>query len=184
MSPVPFIRGDAMKSVLARYADSMDRVSVFIGQGCSILFFACIAISALEVVLRYGFDRPTAWSTEVAMTLCATVWVMAVGYVTERHRHISITMLEMVVGPRVWHVFRLLQMLISFGAVLVLTMALWGPAMKVLGRTEYSGTAFNSIQPTIFKTVIVVGCVLYMAQLLANIIRWAQNTEGDVTGGH
>jgi TRAP-type mannitol/chloroaromatic compound transport system permease small subunit len=61
-----------MKSLLARYANGMDRVSVFIGQGCSILFLICIVISALEVVLRYGFDRPTVWSTELAMTLCAT----------------------------------------------------------------------------------------------------------------
>jgi TRAP-type C4-dicarboxylate transport system permease small subunit len=173
-----------MKRLLARYADGMDRISVFVGQSCSILLFACVAISALEVVMRYGFDSPTVWSTELAMTLCATAWVLAVGYVTERHRHISITMLELVVGPRVWRIFRLLQMLIAFGAILVLTLALWGPAAKVLSRIERSGSAFNSIQPTILKILIVVGCLLYMAQLAANIIRWAQGTEKDVTGGH
>ncbi|MHA6344262.1 TRAP transporter small permease subunit [Roseivivax sp. CAU 1761] len=173
-----------MKRVLARYADGMDRASVFIGQGCSVLFFACIAISALEVVLRYGFDAPTVWSTELAMTLCAAAWVLSVGYVTERHRHISITMLELVVGPRVWRVFRLCQMLIALGALFVLTLALWHPATKVLGRTEYSGTAFNSIQPTLLKLLIVIGCLLYMAQLVANIIRWVQGTEKDIDGGH
>ncbi len=135
-------------------------------------------------MLRYGFDSPTVWSTELAMTLCATAWVMSVGFVTERNRHISITMLEIVVGPKVWRMFRLLQLLIAFGAVLVLTMALWGPAAKVLSRTEYAGTALNSIQPTIFKVLIVTGCLLYLAQLLANIIRWFQHTEKDATGGH
>lgn len=173
-----------MRNLLARYADGMDRVSVFIGQGCSVLLFACIVISAAEVVFRYGFDRPTVWSTELAMTLCASAWVLAVGFVTERNRHISITMLELVVGPRVWRVFRLVQMLIAFGAILVLSMALWKPAMKVLSRTEYSGTALNSIQPTIFKVLIVIGCVLYLAQLVSNIIRWIQHTEKDITGGH
>ena len=117
-------------------------------------------------------------------TLCASAWVLAVGFVTERNRHISITMLELVVGPRVWRVFRLVQMLIAFGAILVLTMALWKPAMKVLSRTEYSGTALNSIQPTIFKVLIVIGCVLYLAQLVSNVIRWIQHTEKDITGGH
>ena len=173
-----------MHRLLARYADGMDRISVFIGQGCSVLFFACVVISAFEVVMRYGFDSPTVWSTELAMLLCATAWVLSVGYVTERNRHISITMLELVVGPRVWRVFRLVQMLISFGAILVLTFAVWGPAAKVLGRIEHSGTAFNSIQPTILKVLIVLGCLLYLAQLAANLIRWGQGTEGDVTGGH
>ena len=173
-----------MTNLLAFYADWMDRISVFIGQACSVLFFTCIAASAAEVVLRYGFDQPTVWSTELAMTLCATAWVLSVGFVTERNRHISITMLEMIVGPRIWRTFRLFQMLIAFGALAVLTMALWKPAMKVLSRTEYTGTAFNSIQPTIFKVLIVVGCVLYLAQLAANIIRWVQRTEKDLTGGH
>ncbi|MEQ9675331.1 MAG: TRAP transporter small permease subunit [Roseovarius indicus] len=173
-----------MKRLLAGYAEVMDRFSVFIGHACSTLFFTCIAVSALEVVLRYGFDSPTVWSTELAMTLCATVWVLSVGYVTQRNRHISITMMELLVSPRVWHYFRLVQMLIAFGAILVLGMALWGPAIKVLGRTEHSGTAFNSPQPTYLKVLIVVGCGIYLAQLLANIIRWFQNTERDVTGGH
>lgn len=173
-----------MKRLLASYADYMSHISVFVGHSCSILYFTCIAILALEVVLRYGFDSPTVWSTELAMTLCATAWIMSVGYVTERNRHISITMLEMLVAPRVWRLFRLLQQLIAFGAILVLTLALWKPAMKVLGRTEYSGTALNSIQPTIFKVMMVVGCILYMAQLVANIIRWVQKDQEDISVGN
>lgn len=173
-----------MKRFLAGYAEAMDSASVFIGQACSVLFFACIAISALEVVLRYGFDSPTVWSTELVMTLCASAWVLSVGYVTQRHRHISITMLEIIVGPRVWHWFRLFQMLVAAGAVFLLTMALYAPAMKVLRRTEYSGTAMNSIQPTYLKILLFVGCIFYLLQLLANIIRWAQGTEKEIAGGH
>ncbi|NVO24640.1 TRAP transporter small permease [Donghicola sp. C2-DW-16] len=173
-----------MKRILALYADIMDGVSVFVGQACSVLFFACIGVSAYEVVARYGFDAPTLWSTELAMTLCASAWVLSVGYVTERHRHISITMLEILVGERVWRVFRLIQMIVATGAVITLSMALYHPAAKVLSRTEYSGTALNSIQPTYLKVLIFVGCIFYILQLLANIIRWAQRTEGDVTGGH
>ncbi|AXS41007.1 TRAP transporter small permease [Breoghania sp. L-A4] len=173
-----------MKRLFAGYAGVMDRASVFIGQSCSVLLFACVAVSAMEVVLRYGFDMPTVWSTELAMTLCASAWVLAVGYVTERRRHISITMLEALVGPRTWRFLRLFQMLIATGALIVLTMALWHPAQKVLARTEHSGTAFNSMQPTYLKVLLVVGCMLYVAQLLANIIRWFQGTEGETGHGH
>jgi TRAP-type C4-dicarboxylate transport system permease small subunit len=118
------------------------------------------------------------------MTLCASAWVLSVGYVTQRHRHISITMLELLVGPKVWRVFRLLQMVIATGAVIVLSMALYHPASKVLSRTEYSGTAMNSMAPTYLKVLLFVGTIFYILQLLANIVRWVQDTEGDVTGGH
>ena len=173
-----------MKRLLAHYADIMDAVSVFVGQGCSVLFFACIAVSALEVLLRYGFDAPTLWTTELAMALCASAWVLSVGYVTERNRHISITMLEVVVGERVWCIFRLIQMVIATGATIILSMALYHPAAKVLSRIEYSGTAMNSMQPTYLKILLFVGCLFYILQLLSNVIRWVQRTEGDVTGGH
>ncbi|SHM48338.1 TRAP transporter small permease subunit [Roseibium suaedae] len=173
-----------MNRLLASYANGMDRVSVFIGQSCSVLFFACIAVSAIEVVMRYGFDRPTVWSTELAMTLCASAWVLAVGYVTERNRHISITMVETLVSPTVWRVFRLIQMLIASGAILILSLALWEPAVKAVTRMEHSGTALNSIQPAYLKALIVAGCALYLLQLLANIIRWFQRTEGELDGGH
>lgn len=173
-----------MRRTLASYAEFMDRFSVFIGRACSVLLFTCVAVSAFEVVMRYGFDSPTVWSIELAMALCASAWVLSVGYVTQRNRHISITMLELLVGPRVWRLFRLFQMLISIGAVFVLTLALWGPAAKVFERPEHSGTAMNSIQPSYLKVLLVVGCVLYLLQLLANVIRWAQHTEGEVDGGH
>lgn len=173
-----------MRRALELYAEAMDRISVFIGHACSVLFFVCVVVSALEVVMRYGFDRPTIWSTEIAMTLCASAWMLAVGYVTERQRHISITMVEMLVPPRVWKVFRLLQMVIAVGAITVLTVALWGPAVKALKRTEFSGTALNSLQPTYFKVIIVVACVLYLLQLLANIVRWFQGTESEAARGH
>jgi TRAP-type C4-dicarboxylate transport system permease small subunit len=173
-----------MKRILATYAGIMDRISVFVGQGCSVLLFACIIVSALEVVLRYGFDRPTVWSTELAMTLCASAWVLAVGYVTERRRHISITMIEGLVSPQTWRRLRLFQMLVATGALTILAMALWDPAAKVLKRTEHSGTALNSLQPTYLKVLLLIGCCLYIAQLLANIIRWAQGTEGEMRDGH
>lgn len=173
-----------MKRLFANYASFMSGFSIFIGQACSVLFFVCIAISALEVVLRYGFDAPTLWSTELAMTLCATAWVLSVGFVTEQHRHISITMLEIFVGERVWRYFRLVQMIIATCAMVVLSMALYHPAMKVIARTEHSGTAFNSFQPTYLKVILIVGCVFYILQLLANIIRWVQRTEESLSDGH
>lgn len=118
------------------------------------------------------------------MTLCASAWVLSVGYVTERHRHISITMLEMLLGKRLWRYFRLIQMSIATGAMIVLSMALYQPAAHALARTEHTGTAFNSLQPTYLKVLLLVGCIFYILQLLANIIRWSQGTEGGVSDGY
>ncbi|GAB3116772.1 TRAP transporter small permease subunit [Novispirillum itersonii] len=173
-----------MKRLLSCAATGIDRISIFIGQSSSVLLFACILASAVEVLLRYGFDSPTLWSTELSMTLCATAWVLAVGSVTQRNRHIAITMIEGLISPAAWRRLRLVQMLASVLAVGTLTVALWKPAMKVLARPEYSGTAMNSLQPSYLKVLLLVGCGLYLLQLAANIIRWVQRTEKEIPGGH
>ena len=99
-----------MRDLAEKYASIMDRVSTFIGHACASLFFVCIIISAGEVLLRYGFNSPTVWSTEVNVTLCAVAWILSIGYVTERRRHISITMLELLVSAAVWRRLQLFQM--------------------------------------------------------------------------
>ncbi len=167
-----------------QYARFMDRISVFLGHACGAFYFACIAISGAEVILRYVFNAPTVWSTELTMILCASAWILSVGFVTERRRHISITMLEMIVSPRVWRYLRLFQILFAIGAVSVLAWAAWTPAMKVLKRIEYSGTALNSIEPSYFKFMLLVGCVLYILQLVANLVRWVDRSERETSNGH
>ena len=170
--------------MLRRFSDTVDSLSVFLGYASGAFYFACIAISAVEVVLRYAFNSPTVWSTELAMVLCSSAWIVSVGYVTEHRRHISITMLELLVPPKVWHWLRLFQILVAIAAVSVLAWAAWGPAMKVLKRAEYSGSALNSLEPSYFKVLLVIGCALYILQLLSNLVRWAQGTERDVHDGH
>jgi hypothetical protein len=44
--------------------------------------------------------------------------------------------------------------------------------------------ALNSAQPSYLKLLLVAGCVLYLFQLAANLVRWAQHTEKGLDGGH
>ena len=161
-----------MSSVPFKFVVVTGRVNVFIGYACGVLFFSCVLISTMEVMLRYAFDRPTAWSFEVVMALCATVWAVSVGYVTERRRHIAITMLQLVVSKRAWNILLLVQMVISVFAVGMLLWALYDPVVSSLTHLERSGSAFNPALPAYLKVILFVGGVLYLLQLSANIIVW------------
>lgn len=174
-----------MLGLARRAADAIDRVSTFVGYSCAVLYFACILLSAAEVVLRYGFNAPTSWSFETIMAICATAWVLSAGYVTVRRRHIAITVLELLVPKRVWRVFRLIQMIVAVLAVSVLIWALWGPAVTAVSTVERSGSAFNPPLPAYLKAIFVVGCVLYVLQLFANLVHWFDGTEPEAASdGH
>ncbi|MCI0511459.1 TRAP-type mannitol/chloroaromatic compound transport system permease small subunit [Chromohalobacter marismortui] len=162
-------------SFLSRLAAGMDRVSVFIGYACAVLFFACIVLSALEVVMRYVFDSPTLWTFETVMALCATGWVLTSGYVTQRKRHIAITMVELLVPASVWKKMELVSLVAAIFALSMLVWAGWGPAVHAIQGIERSGSAFNSPLPAYLKPTLVVGAFIYVLQLLANVVHWFED---------
>ncbi|MDT8895325.1 TRAP transporter small permease [Halomonas sp. I1] len=158
--------------LLSRLAAGMDRVSAFIGYACAVLFFACIVLSALEVAMRYIFNSPTQWTFETVMALCATGWVMTSGYVTQRKRHIAITMMELVVPVHVWKKMELVSLGVAIFALAMLIWATWEPAMTALHGGQRSGSSFNPLLPAYLKPTLVVGAFLYLLQLLANVVHW------------
>ncbi|MBZ9560190.1 MULTISPECIES: TRAP transporter small permease subunit [unclassified Modicisalibacter] len=173
--------------LLSRLAAGMDRVSAFIGYACAVLFFACIALSAFEVVMRYIFDAPTQWTFETIMALCATGWVLTSGYVTQRKRHIAITMVELLVPAHVWKKMELVSLGVAIFALAALIYAAWEPAMMAMHGAERSGSSFNPLLPAYLKPTLVVGAALYLLQLLANVVHWFEDRareQSDARGGH
>ncbi len=162
-------------SLLSRLAAGMDRVSAFIGYACAVLFFACIVLSAFEVVMRYVFNSPTQWTFETVMAICATGWVLTSGYVTQRKRHIAITMVELLVPAHIWKKMELVSILVAILALAALIWAAWEPAMMALHGFERSGSSFNPPLPAYLKPILLVGAVLYVLQLLANAVHWFED---------
>lgn len=169
-----------MRSLILGATGAINRLSVFLGYSCAVLFAACIILSVYEVVMRYAFASPTAWSFEIIMALCASGWILSTGYVTQQRRHISITMLEMLVSPRTWRRLELVASIVSVLALIGLAWATYEPAMNTLSHMERSGSAFNPPLPTYLKWLLFLGAVLYVLQLLANIAEWFLG--GDETG--
>lgn len=150
---------------------AVDHLSQFLGLASGQLYLLCALITTYEVVMRYVFRAPTQWAFEVVMVLCASAWLLSVGYVTRHRRHIGITVLYLLAPYRVRWFLDLFALLVGLGAVLILAYAAWEPAMRAIVRIERTGSAFNSPQPTLLKALLVVGALLYALQLVVNLIR-------------
>jgi TRAP-type mannitol/chloroaromatic compound transport system permease small subunit len=150
---------------------AIDHLSQFLGQASAQLYLMCALITTYEVVMRYVFHAPTQWAFEVVMVLCASAWMLSVGYITRHRRHIGITVLYLMAPYRVQWLLDLFANVVGLAAVAILAYAAWEPAVRAITRIERTGSAFNSPQPTILKTILVVGALLYAAQLLVNLVR-------------
>lgn len=150
---------------------AVDRINQMVGLSVAHFYLVCALITAHEVVLRYVFNSPTLWAFEVVMVVCASAWALSGGYVTMRRNHIAITVVyQYTKGWLRWWLDLFIQV-VSLGAMCILGYAVWPMMRESLHTLERSGTSFNSPEPTIIKTLLFTGVVLYGVQTLANLIR-------------
>lgn len=63
----------------------VDRISDLVGRFAGYLLLLIIAATLYEIVMRYGFNRPTIWAYELGQSLFGAHFMLA-GVLTLRHR--------------------------------------------------------------------------------------------------
>lgn len=149
----------------------IDRLNIWLGEWLAWLYLAAVAITAWEVVMRYVFNAPTTWAFEMTVLLCAIGYLFGGGYVTQQKAHISISVLRDMAPPRVAWWLDLFAYAVGIVAMLGFAWAAWRPAVRALGVGERTGSALNSMSPTVIKTLLVVSAVLVLLQLVAQLVR-------------
>ena len=149
----------------------IDHISRFSGLAVAQLYLMCAAVTLYEVIMRYVFNAPTQWAFEVVMVLCATAWMISSGYVTLRKRHIGITVFYLAAGEKTRWWLDLFAMVVGVLALYLLATDSLVRALDSIDLVERVGSAFNSPQPMLLKTVLIVGVLIYLVQLLVNLTR-------------
>ncbi|CZF81538.1 Tripartite ATP-independent periplasmic transporters, DctQ component [Grimontia celer] len=155
---------------LVKLANTASKASVFIGKSSGVFYAVAIVLAVTEVIARYVFNSPTSWNLEIIMALCGSAWLLSAGAVTQQQRHITVTVMELVVSESVWKWMQRLALVISLFAVAGLIWAAFDPAIHAINNIERSGSAFNPPLPTYFKALLLCAGVLFFIQLLANLI--------------
>ena len=156
----------------------IDHFSKFSGLAVSQLYLIAALCTIYEVISRYVFNAPTQWAFEVVMVLCATAWMLSAGYITLHKRHIAINVLYLMAGDKgKWR--------LDMFAYIVGILALWlladdsiVRALESIRMTERMGSAWNSPQPLVLKTMLVIGAIMYLIQLMVNLHRHVSSSLG------
>jgi len=61
---------------------------------CHVLLATIVAVTSMQVFLRYALDAPTSWSEELALLLLIWFGMIAIAIAVRRHGHIAITVLH------------------------------------------------------------------------------------------
>ena len=165
----------ATDEVGAGFNRMVDHVSRFTGLAVAYLYILAAACTLWEVFARYILHSPTQWVFEVVMVLCACAWMLSAGFVTLQKRHIGITVFYLMASDTVKWWLDLFAMVVGVFALYMLVGDTLIRALESIDLTERGGTAWNSPQPLVLKTVLVTGLFLYLVQLLVNLSRHFQS---------
>jgi TRAP-type mannitol/chloroaromatic compound transport system permease small subunit len=73
--------------------DTIDEINRWIGKMVSIFVLLIMSITLLEVVLRYGFNRPTMWVHETSQQIFAIAFLLGSAYTLQEGGHVRVDIL-------------------------------------------------------------------------------------------
>jgi len=148
----------------------VDNINERTGRAVSYLILPLLAITVMEVILRYIFNRPTIWSWDVNIQLLSVIGVMGAGYTLFARGHVIVDVIVGQLSPRKRAIIDLITALLFFLCVGALVYQGGISGWKSMLR----GELYTSVwEPPIYviKMLIPVGAFLLLLQGIAKFIR-------------
>jgi TRAP-type C4-dicarboxylate transport system permease small subunit len=131
--------------------------------------FLMMVLTFFDVVGRYVINRPLPGATELVQYMMVTSIFLALPVVTFRHEHISISLVDTMLGPRALRVQRTLVWLASAVVLGLLCVRLWMHGTMTATNRDVIGFLNLPIAPAAFlasvfcgATVVVLGAMMIL----------------------
>lgn len=163
--------------VLAECETAFDRWIVILGDVVTWLYVVAVLISFYEVVMRYFFNSPTVWVHETTTAIVGMAMAYGGIYCFSNESHIKVTIVRDLF-PKVWQkriaIFvDFLVFLFSVGGAYAMyymtSRAVINPAGEFY--MQRSGSAMNSVWPTLTKIFILVVFLILIVQVLLHLLK-------------
>lgn len=159
--------------------DGLGRALSSLGDAAAIAFALALAISVLEVAMRYLFNAPTSWVHVSSTALCVAAFAVSGAYAAVRGEHMRVTVLFDLASPAWQRAGRWLA--VVCGLVYLAGLA-WGTgreAMQSLWRFDGAGAWIPELTPgppnwplpAIAKALLWLGVMLFGLALLRDAWR-------------
>ena len=155
-----------------------DRMSLFIGRVTMLLIVILVCVMFFEVVVRYVFENPTLWATDLSLWMAGMVFLFSGVYAMQQRSHIRIFLLYDVLPRNVQRLCDLVSTALIVGFAFVMVWGSFNEARDKFMRWETFGTAFDPPIPATIKPLIIIFICLVALQAVVNLISdWSKERE-------
>ncbi|MEX2520546.1 MAG: TRAP transporter small permease subunit [Paracoccaceae bacterium] len=150
----------------------LDMPAMIVGKAAAWLIIPMVGALVYEVVMRFGFNRPTMWAYDATFMLYGALFMLGAAYTLGRDSHVRADFLFNVLSPR-WQgtIDAVFIVFLFFPAMYFFTMATFDYALTSWERGERIPT--SPMMPIIYplKTVMPVTGALLFIQGISELIK-------------
>ena len=150
----------------------IDHISEWIGSWVRVLVYAFVGLVCLEVLLRYGFNKPTIQLPVIVTMTAAAMYVLSMGNIARQDGHVRIDVFTRLLSPKGKAILEVLCGLLFFFPViggLVISAAGWMGYAWSIDERDTQTFWYARIAP--IRTVVFIGLTLFLLQGLAIFVR-------------
>jgi len=152
------------------FCRTIDTLNEWIAKGTMWLFVPLAGIVTIDVILRYGLNRPLIWSWDINCQLLGVLVILSGGWTLLKEGHVRVDVFWARLSPRKRTMVDLITFLLFFFAIGIL---LWQSASAALVSVQTGERYSSYFAPPIYplKIIIVVGVFLLLLQGVVKFIR-------------
>lgn len=166
-------RGEAsIAEEKAPLAEQIDPLSRVIGYVTAAMLFGMLLIICYDVMMRYVFNEPTIWVTDLSTYMLIAISFLGLTYVLAKGGHIRVEILIANVSPALR---TRLELVTSWIGVLFVFVATWQVVIMLYGNYVNNIRSYSLLTTPIYQPQIpiAVGLFIFGAALMAEIYRLA-----------
>lgn len=175
------------KDILLERAETvLDRLIIKVGDVVTWLYVVAVLISFYEVVMRYFFNSPTVWVHETTIAIVGMAMAYGGIYCHSNDSHISVTLLRDLMSLK-WQkrtaiFIDMLVIVFSVGGGYAMYYMVSRALLTPTGDfyMQRSGSAWNSVWPTITKIFILFVFLILFFQACLHLLKKIQTYRKEV----
>ena len=150
--------------------DTIDKISCWIGKAVSVFVLLIMSITLLEVVLRYGFNRPTIWVHETTQQIFAIAFLLGGAYTLREGGHVRVDIVSRRLSEKGRAILELITYVFYFLFNAVLLWKGGEMAYESVMMLEKTQTPW---EPYVFHVILAIpiAAILMLLQGIADFIR-------------
>jgi len=160
-------------SMLGALGRANGQVTLWLARIASAALALIAVVTFIDVVGRYFFQAPFAFSVELTQLAMAIVVYFGVGLVTHEDAHISADVVTLRLPPRLRGLFALVMNLLAFAFLAVMVWRLWHHAEYLRGKGDTTMVWTVPLWP--FAYAVAFGSLFLLTGVLLQLAHaWAR----------